>query len=54
MNVQKTNDERIIRAAIINNVPLPPQSVARLEARGINVGEMESRIRQQFAHGGFY
>jgi hypothetical protein len=45
---QYGNDERLVRAAIINGLPLPSQSVARLEARGIDVWEMENRIRQQF------
>jgi hypothetical protein len=45
---QHDTDERLIRAAVINDVPLPPKSVARLEARGIDVWEMENRIRQQF------
>jgi hypothetical protein len=54
MNVQllHDNDMRLVRHAIINAVPLPPKAVARLEARGVNVGELEARIRQQFKTGG--
>jgi hypothetical protein len=40
-------DAQLVRAAILNGVQPPAQSVARLEARGINVGELEHRIRQQ-------
>ncbi len=37
---------RIARAAILNGVSIPSQTVAVLEARGIDVGELETRIRQ--------
>jgi hypothetical protein len=36
---------RIVRAAILNSVPLPAVSVAILEARGVDVGELETRLR---------
>lgn len=37
--------QRIARAAILNGVAIPPLVSAYLEARGINVGELEQRIR---------
>ena len=37
---------RIARAAVLNAVPIPPQTAAVLEARGINVGELEARLLQ--------
>jgi hypothetical protein len=54
MQTQYDRDAQLVRAAILNGVPLPAQSVARLEARGVNVGEMEARIRQQFKTGGAF
>jgi hypothetical protein len=38
--------QRIVRAAILNGVPIPPRAAAQLEARGINVGDLENRIIQ--------
>jgi hypothetical protein len=38
--------QRIFRAAIMNGVTPPPVVVAQLEARGVNVGELETRLRQ--------
>jgi hypothetical protein len=37
---------RIARAAILNGVPIPAVTVAQLQARGVNVGELEARLRQ--------
>jgi hypothetical protein len=37
---------RIARAAVLNGVPIPAVTVALLEARGVNVGELEARLRQ--------
>jgi hypothetical protein len=41
-----TDPQRIARAAVINGVPIPADVQAQLEARGINVGDLEQRIRQ--------
>jgi hypothetical protein len=38
--------QRIARHAVLNGVPIPAHVAAILEARGINVGELEQRIRQ--------
>jgi hypothetical protein len=38
--------QRIARAAILNGVPIPAVTVAQLQARGVNVGELEARLRQ--------
>lgn len=40
------NHQRIVRAAILNGLPIPAWSAAVLEAAGINVGELEQRLRQ--------
>lgn len=37
---------RIARAAVLNGVPIPLTVVAQLEARGIDVGKLEYRLRQ--------
>jgi hypothetical protein len=47
-HIQNDTDMRLVRAAILNGTPLPARAVARLEARGVNVGELEARIKQQF------
>jgi hypothetical protein len=47
MQVKHTAPERLIRAAILNGAPLPAVAVAQLEARGVNVGDLENRLRQQ-------
>lgn len=36
--------ERIARAAVLNGVSIPPQTVAVLQARGVDVGELETRL----------
>lgn len=35
---------RIARAAILNGVPIPAIVAAQLQARGVNVGELEQRL----------
>jgi hypothetical protein len=42
-----TDPMRIVRAAVLNGVEPPPKYVAILEARGVNVGELTNRLRQQ-------
>lgn len=42
----KSDPSRVFRAAILNGVTPPATVVAQLEARGINVGELEQRLRQ--------
>jgi len=37
---------RLARAAILNGLPVPPAVAAQLEAIGINVGDLEARIKQ--------
>ncbi len=37
--------QRIARAAVLNGVAIPATTAAVLEARGINVGELEQRLR---------
>lgn len=39
------NQQRIFRSAVLNGVTPPAGTVAILEARGVNVGELEQRIR---------
>jgi hypothetical protein len=41
-----SNPMRIARAAVLNGLPISPRVAAMLEAQGINVGELEQRIRQ--------
>lgn len=36
---------KIAHACVMNGEPIPPQTAAVLEARGINVGELEDRLR---------
>jgi hypothetical protein len=38
--------QRIARAAILNGIQIPPLVAAQLEALGVNVGELEQRLRQ--------
>jgi hypothetical protein len=40
------NHNRIARSAILNGVSIPPATVAVLESRGVNVGELELRLRE--------
>jgi hypothetical protein len=44
-------DLRIARAAILNGVSIPERTKAVLEARGVDVGELEARLIQNM---GFY
>lgn len=44
--MQYLDPQRIARAAILNGVPIPERAIAELEARGINVGDLETRLRQ--------
>lgn len=37
---------RIARAAILNGVSIPETTKAILEARGVDIAELEQRIRQ--------
>lgn len=37
---------RIARAAILNGIAVPPIAAAQLEARGVDVGALEIRLRQ--------
>lgn len=41
---QTINPQRVARAAIFNGIPIPATVAAQLEARGINVGELEQRL----------
>ena len=38
---------RIFRAAILNGITPPAETVAQLEAIGIDIAELENRLRQQ-------
>jgi hypothetical protein len=42
-----SSPDRVFRAAVLNGVPVPEQTRAVLEARGVNTDELEARIRQQ-------
>jgi hypothetical protein len=42
----KSDPSRLFRATIMNGVTPPATVVAQLEARGVNVGELEQRLRQ--------
>lgn len=46
---QHQSPQRLFRAAILNGVAPPADVIAQLEAVGINVGELEARLRQSFA-----
>jgi hypothetical protein len=50
MNVQTqyTSPHRLFRAAIINGVQPPAYVVDALVNQGVNVAELEQRIRQSF------
>lgn len=37
---------RIARAAVLNGVAIPTQTAAVLSARGVDVGALETRIRE--------
>jgi hypothetical protein len=40
------NPMRIFRAAILNGVTPPATAVASLEAQGVDIAELENRLRQ--------
>jgi hypothetical protein len=42
-----SSPDRVFRAAILNGTPVPEQTRAVLEARGVDTSELEQRIRQQ-------
>lgn len=44
---QHSSPERLFRAAILNGVQPTATNIAQLEARGVNVAELEARLRQQ-------
>lgn len=47
MNTHKAplvNHDRLFRACVLNAVPIPAQTLAVLEARGVDVGALETRI----------
>ncbi len=49
---QHSTPERLFRRAILNGVTPPAETIAVLEARGVNTSELEARIRQslEFKH----
>lgn len=46
---QHLDPSRIARHAVLNGIPIPAKTVAQLEARGINVSELETRLRDGLA-----
>lgn len=45
--VKHSDPMRVFRAAVLNGVTVPMVTRETLEARGINTGELETRLRQQ-------
>jgi hypothetical protein len=45
---QTTDPHRVFRAAIMNGVEPPMEVIATLEARGVNIGDLERRVRESF------
>lgn len=45
-NLPSLDHSRIARAAILNGKPIPPETSAVLESRGVNVGELEQRLKE--------
>jgi hypothetical protein len=43
--LKSIDHSRIARAAVLNGMPIPAQTYAVLSARGVDVGELETRIR---------
>lgn len=41
----KDDPQRLARHAVLNGIPIPAIVCAQLEARGINPGELEQRLR---------
>jgi hypothetical protein len=46
MNSQPLDHNKIFRACVLNAVPIPAQTLAVLEARGVDVGDLEQRLRE--------
>lgn len=46
LNLRSPDPLRIARAAVLNGLPIPATTAAQLEARGVNVGDLEQRLRQ--------
>lgn len=46
LNTRLPDPQRLARHAVLNGLPIPPRITAQLEARGINVGDLEVRLRQ--------
>jgi hypothetical protein len=44
-SLKSVDHSRIARAAVLNGMPIPAQTAAVLSARGVDVGELETRIR---------
>lgn len=49
-NLRSPDPLRIARAAVLNGLPIPPATAAQLEARGVNVGDLERRLRQNLEY----
>lgn len=39
---------RVFRAAILNGVQPPADTIAKLQAQGVDIEALENRLRQQF------
>lgn len=48
LNVKTTNDNpwRAAREAVLNGQPIPASTSAALEARGVDVGALEQRLKE--------
>lgn len=46
-----SSPQRVFRAAVLNDQPVPEPVRAALEALGINTAELETRLRQSMEHG---
>lgn len=46
MPQRSVDHNKVFRACVLNAVPIPAQTLAVLEARGVDVGELETRIRE--------
>ena len=45
-NTPLLNHDRVFRACVLNAVPIPAQTLAVLEGRGVDVAALETRIRE--------
>jgi hypothetical protein len=45
LNSPSLNPHRIARASVLNGVPIPQHVCDQLTAQGVNVGELETRLR---------